>query len=133
MTAVLQVSTSDRGGGGEAVALDLHRALRARGHEVWLAVGKRRTNEEGVIALGTRRLGDHPRLERLARAARDPRVAWDFVRGREDFRWPVTRIWRALRTANSRTLGSPTAISGRPWPRPTRSSFRFRIRLNCAS
>jgi glycosyltransferase involved in cell wall biosynthesis len=91
MTAVLQVSTSDRGGGGEAVALDLHRGLRARGHEAWLAVGKKRTNEEGVIALGTRRLGEHPRLERLARAARDPRVAWDFVRGREDFRWPVTR------------------------------------------
>ena len=39
MTAVLQVSTSDRGGGGEAVALDLHRGLRARGHEAWLAVG----------------------------------------------------------------------------------------------
>src|SRR5437773_269549 len=42
-------------------------------------------------ALGTRRLAEHPRLERLARAARDPHVAWDFVRGREDFRWPATR------------------------------------------
>lgn len=91
MTVVLQVSTSDRGGGGEAVALDLHRGLRARGHEAWLAVGKRRTGEEGVLRLGRRRLSERPRLDRLVRALREPRVAWDFARGGEDFRFPATR------------------------------------------
>jgi glycosyltransferase involved in cell wall biosynthesis len=90
VTAVLQVSTSDVGGGGEAVALGLHRALRGRGHEAWLAVGKRRTQEPGVLQLARRPLAARPRVERVARALRDPRVAADFVRGREDFRFPAT-------------------------------------------
>jgi glycosyltransferase involved in cell wall biosynthesis len=88
---VLQVSISDRGGGGEAVALGLHRELRRRGHEAWLAVGRRRADEEGVLAIGAERSGGRPRLARAARALRDPRVALDFVRGREDFRFPASR------------------------------------------
>jgi len=91
LTAVLQVNTSDRGGGGEAVALGLHRGLRARGHDAWLAVGKPRTGEEAVLPIEARRLGERPRLDRLSRAVRDPGVAADFVRGREDFRFPATR------------------------------------------
>ena len=88
---VLQVSTSDRGGGGEAVALGLHRALRSRGHEAWLAVGRRRTDEEGVLAIAAGRSDGRPRVERAARALRDPGVALDFLRGREDFRFPASR------------------------------------------
>jgi glycosyltransferase involved in cell wall biosynthesis len=81
---ILQISTSDRGGGAETVALSLHRALRARGHEAWLAVGYRRTDEEGVVEIagaGGRR----------GRALRDPGVVLDTLRGREDFRFPDSR------------------------------------------
>jgi glycosyltransferase involved in cell wall biosynthesis len=88
---ILQVSTSDRGGGGEAVALGLHRALRGRGHEAWLAVGRRRTAEEGVLAIASARHDGRPRLQRAARALRDPGVAFDVFRGREDFRFPSSR------------------------------------------
>jgi glycosyltransferase involved in cell wall biosynthesis len=88
---VLQVSTSDRGGGGEAVALGLHRALRSRGHEAWLAVGRRRTAEDGVLAITSGRRDGRPRLERATRALRDPGVALDLLRGREDFRFPASR------------------------------------------
>jgi glycosyltransferase involved in cell wall biosynthesis len=81
---VLQVSTADRGGGAEAVALSLHRALRARGHDAWLAVGYRRTSEEGVLEIGDAG-------SRRRRALTDPGVLLDAVGGREDFRFPASR------------------------------------------
>jgi len=82
--SVLQVNTSDTGGGAEAVALSLHLAYRARGIDASLAVGLRQTGEEGVIAIGK-----HRSLRR--RALRDPRVALDVARGREDFRHSESR------------------------------------------
>jgi glycosyltransferase involved in cell wall biosynthesis len=81
---VLQISTADRGGGAEAVALSLHRALRARGHGAWLAVGYRRTSEDGVLEIG--QAGSRRR-----RALTDPGVVLDALRGREDFRFPASR------------------------------------------
>jgi glycosyltransferase involved in cell wall biosynthesis len=81
---ILQISTADRGGGAEAVALWLHRALRARGHDAWLAVGYRRTSEEGVLEIG--QAGSRRR-----RALTDPGVVLDAARGREDFRFPASR------------------------------------------
>jgi glycosyltransferase involved in cell wall biosynthesis len=81
---ILQISTADRGGGAEAVALSLHRALRARGHEAWLAVGYRRTDEEGVVEIG----GAGSRRQR---ALQDPGVLLDTLRGHEDFRFPASR------------------------------------------
>jgi len=81
---VLQISTSDRGVGAEAVALSLHRGLLARGHEAVLAVGYRRTNEEGVVEIGGAG-------SRRARALRDPGVLLDGLRGHEDFRFPASR------------------------------------------
>ena len=49
---VLQVSTSDRAGGAEAVALNLHRALLRRGYTAWLAVGRARlVQEPGVLEI----------------------------------------------------------------------------------
>ena len=78
---ILQVSTSDRGGGAEAVALALHRALRAAGEEAWLGVGFRRTAEEAVLQIG-------PGRSRRCRALTDPGVLLDAARGREDFRFP---------------------------------------------
>jgi glycosyltransferase involved in cell wall biosynthesis len=81
---ILQISTADRGGGAEAVALALHRALRARGHEAWLAVGYRRADEEGVVEIGGAG-------SRRGRALRDPGVLVDALRGYEDFRFPASR------------------------------------------
>jgi glycosyltransferase involved in cell wall biosynthesis len=81
---VLQISTADRGGGAEAVALSLHRALRARGHDAWLAVGYRRTSEDGVLEIG--QAGSRRR-----RALTDPGVLLDALRGREDFRFQASR------------------------------------------
>jgi len=81
---VLQISTADRGGGAEAVALGLHRALRARGHEAWLAVGYRRTDEPGVLEIGGH-VGSRRR-----RLLREPAVLADALRGREDLRFPAS-------------------------------------------
>ena len=81
--SVLQVNSSDMGGGAEVVALSLHRAFRARRLDAWLAVGRARTGEDGVLAIGDNR-------SRRSRALRDPGVLFDLVRGREDFRFPAS-------------------------------------------
>jgi glycosyltransferase involved in cell wall biosynthesis len=82
--SILQVNTSDRGGGAESVALALHRAYLARGIAAALAVGIARTTEDGVVPIG-----EHRSVR--GRALRDPRVAVDVIRGREDFRHPASR------------------------------------------
>ena len=89
-TSVLQVNSSDMGGGAEVVALSLHRAYRARRLDAWLAVGRARSGEDGVLAIGDDR-------SRRFRALRDPGVLLDLARGREDFRFP----------ASHRVLGLP--------------------------
>jgi glycosyltransferase involved in cell wall biosynthesis len=81
--SVLQVNSSDVGGGAEAVALSLHRAYRARKHDAILAVGLARSGEAGVVQI------DDVRTRR-SRALRDPRVLLDVARGREDFRFPAS-------------------------------------------
>ena len=81
---ILQISTADRGGGAEAVALALQRGLRARGHEAWLAVGYRRTDEQSVVEIGGAG-------SRRRRALTDPGVLLDVARGHEDFRFPASR------------------------------------------
>jgi len=82
--SILQISTADRAGGAEAVALSLHRGLRARGQDAWLAVGYRRTDEPGVLEIG----GAGSRKGRLLG---DPGVLLDALRGYEDFRFPASR------------------------------------------
>lgn len=81
--SVLQVCSSDTGGGAEAVGLSLHRAYRARDLDAWLAVGRPQTGEDGVLTIGDAR-------SRRSRALRDPGVLLDAVRGREDFRFPAS-------------------------------------------
>jgi glycosyltransferase involved in cell wall biosynthesis len=83
MTSVLQVNSSDVGGGAEVVALSLHRAYRARGHDATLAVGLARSGEDDVVQIGD----GH---SRRSRALRDPGVLVDVARGREDFRFPAS-------------------------------------------
>ena len=105
--SVLQVNTSDRGGGAESVALDLHQALMAAGVESQFAVGLRRSDIPGVIELP--RADDirsslydlalahgMPRLGRVSRALADPGVLADLARGREDFRFPGSHRLLAL-------------------------------------
>jgi glycosyltransferase involved in cell wall biosynthesis len=83
MTSVLQVNSSDIGGGAEVVSLSLHRAYRTRGHDAYFAVGLARSGEDGVVQIGAGR-------SRRSRALRDPGVLLDVARGREDFRFPAS-------------------------------------------
>jgi glycosyltransferase involved in cell wall biosynthesis len=48
---ILQLCTSDRGGGAEKVAYDLFQAYRGRGHDSHLVVGYKKTEEEGVFEI----------------------------------------------------------------------------------
>jgi glycosyltransferase involved in cell wall biosynthesis len=108
--SVLQVNTSDRGGGAESVALDLHGALMADGVDSRLAVGFRRSDVPEVIELprggGIRAsLYDAalahgmPRLGRVARSLADPGVLGDLARGYEDFRFPGSHRLLAYATS----------------------------------
>ena len=83
MTSVLQINSSDIGGGAEVVSLSLHREYRERGHDSWLAVGRACSGEDGVAQIGDGR-------PRRSRALRDPGVLVDVMRGREDFRFPAS-------------------------------------------
>ena len=49
--AVLQVSALDRAGGAEQVAWNLFQAYRQAGLSSWLAVGKKRSNEDNVFVI----------------------------------------------------------------------------------
>jgi glycosyltransferase involved in cell wall biosynthesis len=48
---ILQVSTSDVAGGAERSAKNLADAFRERGHESWLAVGRKRTSDPNVFVI----------------------------------------------------------------------------------
>ena len=48
---ILQVSTYDINGGAEKVAWDLFHSYQRLGHDSWLAVGRKRSDESRVIAL----------------------------------------------------------------------------------
>jgi len=52
---VLQVSTTDRAGGAERSAWHLFQAYRDRGHESWLAVGRKYTDDPDVIVIPNQR------------------------------------------------------------------------------
>jgi glycosyltransferase involved in cell wall biosynthesis len=110
---ILQVSTADIAGGAEKVAWSLFQTYRARGHDTWLAVGIKRTDDPDVLLFPSQdgssqwtrswwsvytRLRPHAGhvrgawwLARLARAAADPRRLGPARRGLEDFAFPGTR------------------------------------------
>lgn len=64
---IAQVNTADAPGGAERVALGLHRAYNAAGHDAWLVVGRKLTSEAGVLALRHEKSQDA-----LARIGRGP-------------------------------------------------------------
>jgi glycosyltransferase involved in cell wall biosynthesis len=67
---ILALSTTDRGGGAERIAAALVRAARARGHEAWLAVGRKRGDDPDVLTIPDRDSARNP-WERLCWAAHD--------------------------------------------------------------
>lgn len=109
---ILQISTSDRLGGAERVARDLFRNYRAMGHESRLAVGRKRSDDDGVVELRhedetrgfrgacwkahrllqpyyTTSIGR--RLCRLTHKLASPDGWADRTAGREDFHFPGTQ------------------------------------------
>ncbi len=52
---ILQVSTADRGGGAERIAMNLHERYIARGHLATLAVGRKTGNDPHVVEIPNRR------------------------------------------------------------------------------
>ena len=104
---ILQVSTSDLAGGAERSAKNLAGAFRARGHDSWLAVGSKRTDDPDVLVIPndarrnamvrvidrirtTTRIRGVGRLANLARVLAEPIRNLDIERGHEDFDFPGT-------------------------------------------
>jgi glycosyltransferase involved in cell wall biosynthesis len=92
---ILQVSTSDFGGGAETVARALSELYRHRGHESWLAVGWKRTTDDTVVEIPKDAL--HKRATRNGRPRQTSLPSFsqarrwlDVYRGREDFDFPGT-------------------------------------------
>lgn len=48
---ILQLNSSDAGGGAERVAWDLFEAMRARGHGSWMSVGIKKSRDPGVFVV----------------------------------------------------------------------------------
>lgn len=109
---ILQVNTADAPGGAERIARELCRRYRSRGHGSWLAVGRRRTTDPGVLPIlnhesagAWRRFwwGMHQRFRpvygripgsrsacRLTHRLAEPAGWLDTLRGIEDFHYPGT-------------------------------------------
>lgn len=107
---ILQVSTSDIAGGAEKVAWNLFLAYLQRGHDSWLAVGRKRSNDPGVLIIPNE--DGRPRWTRMCLNVQDrlqrlgiggaPRIAGRLAllgepqrflnkyRGVEDFHFPGT-------------------------------------------
>jgi glycosyltransferase involved in cell wall biosynthesis len=117
---ILQVNYSDLGGGAERVAADLFRRYGARGHDSWLAVSRRLTDDGQVVTIPNEarrsawarfwnRKGERVRAQaggQLPRvlagglkAVGEPLRALKVLGGREDFDFPGTRELLALTPA----------------------------------
>ena len=107
---ILHVNTTDIGGGAEGSAWNLCRAFRERGHESWVAVGRKRSDDPNVLEIPVlplptlwgktlqllRRLALHqdkrfPAARRVARwfgTLADPQRRHDWRHSIEDFNFP---------------------------------------------
>jgi glycosyltransferase involved in cell wall biosynthesis len=113
---ILQVSTSDVAGGAERSARNLAEAYRARGHESWLAVGRKVEHDPHTFVIpndaarnaavrAIDRVRAVPLLHKIRGAGRvtstlrllaEAQRTVDVERGREDFDFPGTRRLLAL-------------------------------------
>lgn len=82
---ILQVSASERGGGAENMAREMHRRFRERGHNATLVVGRGTASGQHVQALGEGR--DAGLRHMLA----GPLRVLDRQRGVETYRYPLSR------------------------------------------
>jgi glycosyltransferase involved in cell wall biosynthesis len=111
--SIMQVSTADVLGGAERIAWNLFETYRARGHESYLAVGRKSSHDSAVLRIandvargpwGRFWWGLHHRMQpryadsffarRVCKAAHrlaEPGGFFDARRGLEDFRFPGTR------------------------------------------
>ncbi len=112
MLRILQVNTADLRGGAETVARNLHRAYRYKGHESWMAVGHKYTDDPNILAIQqTGATGDQVRrsgrvgetlsslggkakgMKRFVDGLRivgQPRHFFPWWQGSEDFNFPGT-------------------------------------------
>jgi glycosyltransferase involved in cell wall biosynthesis len=110
---ILQVTSSVEGGGGEQIAMRLHRAFRRGGHRPMLFAGRGVLNgDEGLCAIPSRweeiprarqihqiyrrvlsftRGRGESRLFPIFETVAFPRVTWDLWRGHEDYTQPGSR------------------------------------------
>jgi glycosyltransferase involved in cell wall biosynthesis len=110
--AILQVATTDIGGGAESVAWNLFRSYRSDGHRSWLVVGRKWSGDPDVLPISgdggdsrrtrawrsssrrllplLRKVRGAGRVERLARGAVDSLSSWERLLGHEDFGYPAT-------------------------------------------
>lgn len=112
---ILQVSTSDIGGGAEKVAWNLFKLFQTQGQDAWLAVGNKKSNDPKVLRLAQTPPGKWARfclatssrlqllgakapgltrLGYLARRLGEPRKFIDSFRGIEDMDFPES--WQLL-------------------------------------
>jgi len=111
---ILQVSTSDAGGGAEGSALNLFRAYRDLGHDSSLVVGRKQSDDPDIheiprpftggplgrglqwMASKLRCVRKYPgpvrRVARWLEIAADPQRRHDWRNGIEDFNFPGTRL-----------------------------------------
>jgi len=88
---ILQVGTSDAGGGAERVAWLLHEAFLARGHDAWMAVGNRRREDARVVPLHESPHVDYRPYGWLGRQRLLERArSVDRMLGLEPFRFPYS-------------------------------------------
>jgi glycosyltransferase involved in cell wall biosynthesis len=107
---ILQVSTRDVAGGAERSARNLADEYRRLGHDSWLAVGDKRTDDAYTFAIANdarrnaavravdavrripmvHRIRGMGRLTSMLRRAAEPSRMLDRERGREDFSFPGT-------------------------------------------
>ncbi len=110
---ILQVSTYDVGGGAERIAAQLMGYYRARGHDAWMAVGLKRSDDPGTFLIPNAALrgpwtrfwwrvygwlGPYShrvrglwRVRRVAEYLAEPGIALDRHRGIQSMRYPGTR------------------------------------------
>ena len=98
---ILQVSTSDIGGGAEKLAWKMFNAFKKYGHKPIMAVGNKRSKEENVIAvwqafekyigefLPDRRIREKIKL--WLHKIRYPIQLYDWYYGKEDYNYPESR------------------------------------------
>jgi len=117
---ILQVSTSDVGGGAENVSWNLFKAYRARQHGSWLAVGSKRSDDKNVLVIPNHdcrgnwtrlwykiidslfsSFSDDKKTDKLRLLLQhigEPRQRLRIWKGREDFDFPGTKRLLSLQS-----------------------------------